>query len=163
MTSPDATYQRLHERARGNMDIRVITMGDSHAVKLFDQSYFTVHRTARCMKLADNLAVRGMTMDRYGPRLEVARRHRAEVVLLLIGGNYLDHRELESPYDVVANIFRAMLDLEDSGKLVYILQNSTRFRTRNREVGHLQRLIRTLNTTLRHKIGSRYIRLERTS
>ena len=66
---------------------------------------------------------------------------------------------MESPYDVAAKIFRAMLDLEDSGKLVYIIQCPTRFRCRNREVLTLQRHIRTLNATLRHKIGSRFIRL----
>ena len=134
-------------------------MGDSHACRMFDQSRFTRHCRSRYMTLASNLAVGGMTMDRYGRQLEVARSHRAEVVLLLIGGNDMDQPIVESPYDTAAKIFRAMLDLEDCGKLVYIVQCPTRFRTRNREVLTLQRHIRTLNATLRHKIGSRFIRL----
>ena len=103
-----------------------------------------------------------MTLQRYrtSDLFHNLKHCSAQVVVLNLGGNDFDMRDITRAREVVVkDICHLIKELMDCEKVVYFLCIPTRFSKRNNELDDIQKNIKYVNTKMRQIMNGRFLDL----
>lgn len=160
LVSSDQAYNRV---CANLAHARLAIGGDSHAREVARALVGRISEGG--IRLADSydFSRGGMTLQRYrqSDLFHDLKHCSAQVVILNLGGNDFDMRDITRAREVVVkDICHLIKELtDDCEKVVYFLCIPTRFSRRNHELDVIQSNIKYVNTKMRQIMNGRYIDL----
>ena len=154
-----ANDTRYHEVCADLAHARLAVGGDSHCSRMANAMRSIPIEGGIRMNGAFNFAEGGMTLMRYRgvQRYFSLRQCNANVALLFLGGNDLDMPRPRERRDVISDFLNLFLDLEASGKVVYVVGIPNRWSRRNQNLQMMQHKISYINLRLKWILKGRFI------
>ena len=158
----DRGYNALCEN---NRHWRLALGGDSHGRNICDAmqriiGYEPFEGGVR-LNCRHNFAQGGLQVMNYegSDLFNTLRVCSAEIILIHIGGNDIDMQTRRHRRDVIYDLLSIFVNLEQSGKICYIVGLPNRHSTRHQDIEEMQRDIKYINRKLKQFLIGRFIAL----